>query len=248
MAVGDGGGVRHREPQPQAPVPIVVDPHSEHIEARPLGGRCAGRPPDIDPRRLGGDQALGVVGDDLDAIVAGLQDQGAADDEGFASRRSGLRSEAALIEAERHAIDPPFDLADTTALVGDSCLHIDLLARDGRTGLRRDNLDRGSTAARDDLGEIEPGRGLLHLAVRVTVELLPHEVGPVERLIGLVDGIGLEPTCHAEQICALLERIEEALGSERDPLAAYTQSKGRDRFVRLGLQYSDLTAIVPDPT
>src|SRR5207244_10613210 len=72
--LADGTGIRRRIVQPQPAIPIIVDSNRERVEAR-RGLRALASPFHLDPCRLGGDQALFVIGDDLDTVVAGVERQ-----------------------------------------------------------------------------------------------------------------------------------------------------------------------------
>ena len=87
-------------------------------------------------------------------------------------------------------------------------------------GLVRDDGDAGHAAAVEQLGEIELGGGLSHLAVGVAGELLAHQVGAVEGLVELVDAEHLEAADDAEHLRALGRGVEEALRGDGQPLAA----------------------------
>ena len=175
-------GVRHGEDELQTAVVVVVDTDGEYMQPR----RCRGQHSGLMAHRyddgIGGNQALCVVRHDLDAVVAGAERQCLA----HPARQS------ARVDRERGAVDAPFHLTDAAALVDDAGFDLDR----GPTSLTRPPLLHLPAAPQLRLWAPRrwpsPGRGralrpLPYLAVWVAGELFAYEIGPMQRIIELVD-------------------------------------------------------------
>jgi hypothetical protein len=113
--------------------------------------------------------------------------------------------------------DPPFGLADASALVSEATLHGNEIARQCAGG--RDDGDLGYRAAVEQILKIELCGGLSDFAIWVTGKLLPDEIGPVQHLIELVDAKDLKAANHGEELGTVGRARKKALWWDRKPFA-----------------------------
>ena len=207
-------GVRHRVGQLEGGVEVVVDADHQHVQARRRRRLGAG-PGDLGARRDRGDEVGAVVGDELDGVLAGVERHRLLQGDRPPCGRSRL-----FHHADGDAVDAPLGATDAAALVGEPRLHGDKIDGEIVLDLVRGDGDAGHAAAVEQLGEVELGGGVLHLAVGIAGELLAHQVGAVEDLVELVDAEDLEAADDGQHVRALGRSVEEALRRHGEPFAA----------------------------
>ena len=249
---GERVGIRYGVSKLEPAIPVVVHPDGKDIK---LGQSGAGVPVPIhrDPGGLRGDEVCFVVGDQLDAVLAGLKRQrprerrcGSVGGRGGRGRFSVDPGQPAFIHPEGRAVHPPLDLADAAALIGEHGFDGDLVAIGRRSifGTNDGNLRRG--AAADHLVEIELRRRFLDLSGRVAGELLLHEIRPIQGLVHLVDADGREAADDMQQFGSLCGGHEKSLRRDRQPFARRAMHGGRKKLVCLGRPDRTGAVAVPD--